>query len=102
MKKYPFSARKNAHNIEFYNARLTNLMYDALAVEDHDEYARLDGLRGLVIELLDAIRFTAGYGGVARLTGKQIGFAKEIVMWAENERARKNEEAAIRQGKGAW
>lgn len=89
MKKYPFSVQKHAHDIEFRMNRCWLEMHDMLDGEaewDEETYDKLDALHEALVDLLNSIRFN-GNGVVAYLTGKEIGLAKETVMWARNRRA---------------
>lgn len=87
-KTYYFSCTKHAHDIEFYRNRLKNIMYAMESGEmpmDAERYDRIhDFYYGPLEDLSDAIY---GSGPVAKLTGKQIGLAKKIVVWASEERA---------------
>ena len=89
-KRYPFSAAKHAHDIEFYHNRLwltARAMEDGEIPMDKPRYERicnmLDGdLRELQNEFAGACCRPVIY-----LTGKQIGLAKRIVVCASETRA---------------
>ncbi len=98
MKKYPFSIQKHAHSIEFYHNHLFNTMK---AMENgeipmdevrHDQM--YDFYHGELRELYEAM-FDSRDGKIVYLTGKQIGLAKKIVIWASEQRAN----SLIRAGK---
>ena len=90
-KMYPFSTRKHAHDIEFYRNHLYNTMCDMESGEipmDTERYDRIyDLYYGELEELYDAVCYNSRDGIVSYLTGKQIALAKQIVMWASEERA---------------
>ncbi len=87
-KKYPFSVTKHGHDIEYLYNHLFCLMVDAENGDvkmSKEEYGKLvDFLYGDLEELTSIIH--QNYG-VAWLTGKQIGIAKEAVAWASESRA---------------
>ena len=72
-KTYFFSAKKNAHSIEYCRNCLKNNNK-----ENTSEY-----------EILSNILIKCAGCKVTNLTGKEIGVAKEAIMWAENARAEK-------------
>ena len=88
-KRYPFSAEKHAHDIEFYYNRISNIMYDMESGEipmDMERYNKLNDMKyGPLQELMNELY--GACGRVVYLTGKQIGLAKKIVIWASNTRA---------------
>ncbi|MBP3653186.1 MAG: hypothetical protein J6J78_08990 [Clostridia bacterium] len=89
MKKYPFSVRKHAHDIEFRINRVWLEMHDMESGEiewDEATYDKLDKLHDDLLALRDSIMYN-GDGYVAFLTGKEIGLAKETVAWASGTRA---------------
>ena len=90
-KKYPFSTRKHAHDIEFYRNRLYNIMADMESGEipmDANRYDKIyDFYHGELEELYDAVCYNTRDGIVSYLTGKQIALAKKIVLWASETRA---------------
>lgn len=89
-KTYPFSVAKHAHDIEFFHNRLYNIMRDMedgetpMNNELHDKICDLyyGDLQELYLKMFDSRD-----GRVVFLTGKQIGLAKQIVLWASNSRA---------------
>lgn len=91
MKLYPFSVKKSAHDIEFYRNRLFCEIHDA---ECGDIKVDIDGLKKLdkhyeeVTEILKAV-LDSKDGKVVYLTGPQIGLAKKISVWANEERISK-------------
>ena len=88
-KTYPFSM-KHAHDIEFYHNRLFNIMRDMESGEipmDSERYDRIsDMYDGPLEDLMNAI-MSSRNPYVVQLTGKQIGLAKKIVIWASETRA---------------
>jgi len=90
MKLYPFSAQKHAHDIEFMRNRTRNIMSDMESGEitmDGAKYDYLETRFDALTDLLEAIIGTCRDGRIAYLTGKQIGLAKEAVVWATEQRA---------------
>ena len=88
-KLYPFSTTKHAHDIEYRRNRAFIEMREweeDLTRKDEDTYDKLCKLHDDLTELLEAVLYN-GNGRVCYLTGKQIGLAKECVMWAANRRA---------------
>ena len=90
IKRYPFSVRKHAHDIQLFRNWAYNTMYDMRDGEipwDNnfaDWYeSNYDGKLSDLYELM----FSSGDGNIVYLTGEQIGLAKEIVAWAYNKRA---------------
>ncbi len=86
---YPFSTVKHAHDIEFRRNRVKNELCDyfAGALELSDaEFKKLCELEVALTDLLLSVMNSAD-GRVCYLTGKQIGLAKECVLWAESRRA---------------
>lgn len=88
-KTYPFSM-KRAHDIEFYRNRLFNIMREMESGEipmDRERYDRIsDMYDGSLEDLMNAI-MSSRNPYVVQLTGKQIGLAKKIVIWASETRA---------------
>lgn len=89
-KKYPFSAEKHGHDIEFVYNRLWLRREDAAMEGDWETYEKL----GPQVEKLEALTCQM-FGGVVWLTGPEIGLAKECVMLASNWRA----ESCIERGR---
>ena len=85
-KLYPFSARKHAHDIEFARNRTFNLLYDAQDTGTVEEMERLEKRYDELTDLLIAVMSSTDNNQIAWLTGPQIAKAKEIVIWADNER----------------
>ena len=89
VKMYPFSTAKHAHDIELYHNRLFNTMCDMESGEipmDKVRYNRIhDMYYGELMDLMEAM--SGSCGQVIYLTGKQIGLAKKIVIWASETRA---------------
>ena len=90
MKMYPFSVQKNAHSIEFFHNRIANILYDVEGGQlemSSDQYNRLrDFFDGELQELYEAM-FQSRDGRVVYLTGRQIGLAKKVIVWASEQRA---------------
>ena len=92
-KTYFFSSRKHAHDIEFRKNRTFNEMHNLelsdtkLTETELDTLCQLHDLYEALTDLLLAVLSTQDQRGVARLTGKQLGLAKETVLWAESTRA---------------
>lgn len=83
-KRYPFNAEKYAHDIEFRRNRAKNELSDKrfdnkLTAGEEARYNRLIDDLG---DLLGTIMWTKDYRGIAWLTGKEYGLAKECVGWA--------------------
>ena len=89
-KRYPFSAAKHAHDIEFYANKIwltMREMEDGEIPMDVERYNRLNDMYyGPLNELRQAFA-GACVRPVIYLTGKQIGLAKKIVVWASETRA---------------
>ena len=89
-KRYPFSAEKHAHDIEFYYNRISNTMADMETGEipmDSERYDKLYDMKyGPLMDLMNTLA-GACCCPVVYLTGKQIGLAKKIVAWASETRA---------------
>ena len=83
-KKYPFSATKHAHDIEFRRARVKNELFRAYAnpTLSKETVEKLEALE----EQLDTL---IGYmhEGIVWLTGSQWALAQECVGWAAGQRA---------------
>ena len=97
-KTYPFSVQKHAHDIEYYHNHLYCLMRDMESGEIPMDSARYDRIfeffYGELMELYEMM-FNSRDGRVVYLTGKQIGLAKKIVIWASERRA----DSLIKSGK---
>lgn len=86
-KRYPFSAAKHAHDIEFYHNYLRNVAYDMESGEIPWDEARYDRITAMLDgDLLELQYEFTGCPPVVYLTGKQIGLAKKIVAWASEKR----------------
>lgn len=100
MKMYPFSWRKHAHDLQFYSDWLFNEMYDMMegGTKPYNEslYDEMERRRDKITELQCAAYPDSR--GVTMFTGEQIGFAKECVIWANEERS---ERRVARMNKGA-
>ncbi len=82
MKKYPFSARKHAHDIDFRRDRCFNEICKLeIACKDTRKHR-------ILLEQLDTLRnMLVGDIGVVWLTGEQYALAQDCVRWAvENRR----------------
>lgn len=81
MKKYPFSARKHAHDIDFRRDRCFNEMCKLeIAGKDVRKHSSL-------LERLDELRvLLVGGIGVVWLTGEQYALAQDCVRWAAENR----------------
>ena len=90
MKLYPFSVQKHAHDVEFFYNRIKNTLYDVESGSvsmSTAEYNRLhDFLDNRLLPLYTAM-FDSHDGRVTYLSGEQIGLAKEIVLWASEQRS---------------
>lgn len=89
-KLYPFSVQKHAHDVEFRRNRVQNQIHDLVVGESTESYkGELDELEALETGLTDLLLavLDSRDGRVAYLTGKQIGLAKETVLWAGESRA---------------
>lgn len=89
-KLYPFSVRKHAHDIEYYHNHLYNVMRGMESGEipmDADRYDRISDMYYGELQELYAMMFNSRDGYTVLLTGKQIGLAKQIVLWASDSRA---------------
>lgn len=87
-KLYPFSTAKHAHDIEYRMNRVKNELCDYFegTIELSDaEFEKLCELEEALTDLLLSVMNSAD-GRVSYLTGKQIGLAKECVLWAESRR----------------
>lgn len=87
-KLYPFSTQKHAHDIEYRYNRVKNDLCDYFEGElklSDAEFDKLCELEEALTELLLAVMNSAD-GRVSYFTGKQIGLAKECVMWADCNR----------------
>lgn len=87
MKKYPFSARKHAHDIELVANRSFNLAHDAEVAGDYARAERYLEIHTkaekLLLSIMDGMQ---GYSGITMLAGEDIGLAKEYVFLAGNIR----------------
>lgn len=79
-KKYPFSLRKHAHDLEFRRNRALNEWFDT---EDEN---KKDRLQKLIDDLADILLTFPDNRGVIWLTGKEYGLAIESVNWAQANR----------------
>ena len=90
-KKYPFSARKHAHDIELVANRSYNLWYEARERGDWDDCDRYWDIHEKAEELLLEIqKGMQGWSGVTMLSGQMIGRAKEYVLLASSIRDQLN------------
>lgn len=87
-KRYPFSAAKHAHDIEFYHNRLFNSMREMECGDAPWDDKKYDWMEEMYDKVEEIRNEMFGCPPVVYLTGKQIGLAKQIVAWASNERAR--------------
>lgn len=88
-KLYPFSTAKHAHDIEYRRNRVKNELSDYFAGEielSDSDFDKLLNLEESLTDLLLAV-LNSSDGRICYLTGKQIGLAKECVVWAESRRA---------------
>ena len=83
-KKYPFSLRKHAHDLEFRRNRAKNELFDLYDSDDEQKKARL---QRLIDDLADILLTFPDNRGVIWLTGKEYGLAMESVNWAEANRS---------------
>lgn len=89
MKLYPFSLQKHAHDVDFARNRAKNIKSDiesgelkATDAEYDDVCIKIDKLTDLLLAVTDSRD-----GRVAWITGEQMGLAKEMIAWADCERA---------------
>lgn len=82
MKRYPFNMNKHQHDIFFRYNRARNELDEkffegTLSTKELDKYEQLiEGLEKLL-----------NYGiGIVWLTGRELGLAKETVLWADTVR----------------
>lgn len=86
MKKYPFSLKKHAHDLEYRRNRAKNELGDkqingTLKAGEEEKYQKLiDDLAEITLTWPDR-------NGIVWLTGKQYGLAIESVGWAESMRS---------------
>ena len=85
-KLYPFSMTKHAHDIEFAKNRTFNLAHDLWMAGDAEAAERMDDLHDKYTALLCAVMDSSRDGRISWLTGPQLSLAKELVLWADNER----------------
>lgn len=84
-KRYPFSLRKHAHDLEFRRNRAKNelgrkMTEGTLKKGEEERYLKLiDDLAEITLTYPDG-------NGVVWLTGKQYGLAVESVGWANSMR----------------
>jgi hypothetical protein len=93
LKLYPFSVQNHAHDIEFRKNRVWNEMNDMETGEvpwDDVKYEKMEALLEQLMDLHLAM-FNSRDGRIVYLNGRQIGLAKETVLWAANERGRLGE-----------
>lgn len=98
-RKYYFSTAKHAHDIDFYNNRLQNIVDEAYSKEEGSAglilaqkygYDFIDALNDFITGQLDDVWNAVTYnsdGRVSILTGQEIGLAKKIAAWAEGQRS---------------
>lgn len=89
-KTYYFSVRKHAHDITFYRNRLFCILHDMEIGNipmDKERYDRLYDFYHGELEELHNMMFSSRDGITVQLTGKQIALAKQVVAWANEERA---------------
>lgn len=80
-KKYPFSMARNAHHLErAYNHLFREYIYPDNVSPEKKAWAQ--DMRNKIAHILS----TFHDGKIAYLTGPEIGFAKDIVAWAEDFR----------------
>ena len=87
-KKYPFSAQKHAHDIEYYYYYLRNRIdeFYEQGIGTGEKVKKMEKQLERVIELRDEV-FWNGNGVVSWISGKNYGLAKEICCWASEMRA---------------
>ena len=88
-KLYPFSTAKHAHDIEYRRNRVKNELCDYFEGElelSDAEFEKLCELEEALTDLLLSVMNSTD-GRVCYLTGKQIGLAKECVVWSQSRRA---------------
>ena len=84
MKKYPFNARKYAHDIEYRRDAVFCQLHDVendLSADDK-LVCQLARLYGDLTDILLDIKGGMDARGIVFLTGAQIGLAKETILWA--------------------
>lgn len=93
-KRYPFSASKHAHSIEYYKNHLFCVMCDMESGEIPMDKKRYDRMHDMYYgELRELLNEMVGGAPMVYLNGKQIALAKKIVVWASESRANKLIEA---------
>lgn len=86
-KRYPFSAKNHAHDIELVANRSYNLAQEALDRGDLDEYEKLMAKHDEANEVMLAIQDgMQGWTGITMLSGPMIGKAKVMVATAASIR----------------
>lgn len=87
MKLYPFSMKKNGHNIELAFNRSYNLMHDALINGDYELAEKYENAHEKISQVYsDLMGYPVDSRGVILIPGKLIGQAKEISLLAEQIR----------------
>jgi len=86
IKRYPFSLRKHAHDLEYRRNKAKNEMYDkdangTLTESERDAYENLIDDLARIISL-----YFPDSRGVVWLSGKEWALAHESVLWAESMR----------------
>ena len=92
IKRYPFSFRKHAHDLEYRRNRAM-CEYWELDREDASDTPKGKALECLIERLTEILYYRPNSEGIVWLTGKEIGLAKESVIWADNARATANARA---------
>ena len=91
-KLYPFSVQKHGHSIEYYRNHLYCTLRSMECGEVPMDEKRYEAIRDMYdSELFNSLyeeMFNSRDGRVVYLTGKQLGLAKKIVMWASESRAK--------------
>lgn len=85
MKKYPFSLRKHAHDLEFRRYRAMNELGDKI-ISNSLKPGEEERFQKLIDDLADILLTYPDGNGIIWITGKQYGLAKESVGWAESMR----------------
>ena len=79
-KRYPFSLRKHAHDLEFRRNRALNEWFDT------EDEQKKDRRQPLIDALANILLYCPDYKGIIWITGKEYGLANESVQWAESNR----------------
>ena len=86
-KLYPFSMRKNGHNIELAFNRSFNLMRDAEMDGDYALAEKYESAHEKISAVYnELLGYRPNYNGVIMIPGKLISEAKEISLLAEQIR----------------